>query len=173
MTDNSKYKTIRQIADEIGVSKQAVQQKINKKPLSASLQSLSTKDNGIIYIHIDGEALIKSAFSKKETTSDTDKHLPTSKNCLSASDEVPIKSAFSEENPTRVTSNTDKQLSASNETSEKSAFSQKELTENPSTSTQPIEEMTINYINSLKEQISILTADKEYSRVQITDLKKN
>ena len=32
------------------------------------------------------------------------------------------------------------------------------------------DEMTINYINSLKEQISILTADKEYGRAQIADL---
>ena len=49
-------KTIRQIADEIGVSKQAVFKKIKQEPLSTSLQGLM--------VEVDGEKLIKQAFSE-------------------------------------------------------------------------------------------------------------
>lgn len=49
-------KTIRQIADEIGVSKQAVFKKIKREPLSTSLQGLTAT--------VDGEKLIKQAFSE-------------------------------------------------------------------------------------------------------------
>jgi predicted transcriptional regulator len=38
-----KGKTIKQIADEVGVTKQAVHQKMKKEPLSTSLQSLTVK----------------------------------------------------------------------------------------------------------------------------------
>jgi len=56
-------KTIRQIADEIGVSKQAVFYRIKRPPLSNALQSLMTKDSGILMVSFDGEALIKQAFA--------------------------------------------------------------------------------------------------------------
>ena len=56
-------KTIRQIADEIGVSKQAVHQKIKRQPLTASLQPFTSTVDGTVYISVDGEMLIKSAFS--------------------------------------------------------------------------------------------------------------
>lgn len=65
MIDYSKYKTVKQIADEIGVSKQAVQQKMKKEPLSTNLKKLSAMVDGVIYIDADGESLIKSAFPKK------------------------------------------------------------------------------------------------------------
>ena len=61
-------KTIRQIAEEIGVSKQAIHKKIKKEPLADNLQGLmSTGDNGL-QVNVDGEKLIKSAFAKKSTT---------------------------------------------------------------------------------------------------------
>ena len=41
-------KTIRQIADEIGVSKQAVFKKIKREPLSTSLQGLTTTVDGLV-----------------------------------------------------------------------------------------------------------------------------
>jgi uncharacterized protein YqgV (UPF0045/DUF77 family) len=56
-------KTIKQIADELGVSKQAVHQKRRKEPLSTSLQPFTTTVDGVIYISVDGENLIKQAFS--------------------------------------------------------------------------------------------------------------
>lgn len=55
-------KTIKQIADEIGVSKQAVFYRIKKEPLSNTLQSLVTNKNGVLMVSFDGEKLIKQAF---------------------------------------------------------------------------------------------------------------
>jgi len=55
-------KTIRQIADEIGVTKQAVFYRIKKPPLSNSLQSLMSKFDGVLMVDFDGEILIKQAF---------------------------------------------------------------------------------------------------------------
>lgn len=55
-------KTIRQIADELGVSKQAVFKKIKREPLSTSLQGLTSTVDGRLMVSVDGENLIKSAF---------------------------------------------------------------------------------------------------------------
>jgi len=57
-------KTIKQIADEIGVSKQAVFYRIYKPPLSNALQSFISKIDGVLMVEFDGETLIKQAFSK-------------------------------------------------------------------------------------------------------------
>lgn len=65
-------KTIKQIADEIGVSKQAIHQKRKKEPLSTALQSFTETVDGVIYIDVDGENLIKQAFSKNEPTTPID-----------------------------------------------------------------------------------------------------
>ena len=56
-------KTVKQIADEIGVTKQAVFYRIKKPPLSNVLQSLTTKKDGVLMVSFDGETLIKQAFS--------------------------------------------------------------------------------------------------------------
>lgn len=57
-------KTIRQIADEIGVSKQAVFKKIKREPLSTCLQGLTATVDGRLMVEVDGEKLIKQAFSE-------------------------------------------------------------------------------------------------------------
>jgi hypothetical protein len=57
-------KTIRQIADEIGVSKQAVFKKIKREPLSTSLQGFTATVDGRLMVSVDGEKLIKQAFSE-------------------------------------------------------------------------------------------------------------
>lgn len=57
-------KTIRQIADELGVSKQAVFKKIKNEPLSTSLQGLMGMVDGRLTVSVDGEKLIKQAFSE-------------------------------------------------------------------------------------------------------------
>lgn len=59
-------KSIRQIADELGVSKQAVFKKIKREPLSTSLQGLMTTVDGRLMVSVDGEKLIKQAFSACE-----------------------------------------------------------------------------------------------------------
>lgn len=66
-------KTIKQIADEIGVSKQAVQKRIAREPLCTSIQAYISTHEGIKYIDEAGENLIKSAFTKiQPTTTYTD-----------------------------------------------------------------------------------------------------
>lgn len=61
-------KTIKQIADEIGVSKQAVFKKIKKDPLSTGLLGLISVIDGKFMVSDDGETLIKKAFSQKESS---------------------------------------------------------------------------------------------------------
>lgn len=59
-------KTIKQIADELGVSKQAVQKRLSREPLLTEIQPYIKVVGGIKYIGADGEILIKSAFLKKQ-----------------------------------------------------------------------------------------------------------
>ncbi len=56
-------KTIRQIADDLGVTKQAVFKRIKKEPLSTGLQGLMVTVDGRLMVTVDGEKLIKQAFS--------------------------------------------------------------------------------------------------------------
>ena len=111
-------KTIAQIAAEIGVTKQAVHQKIKRKPLSTHLQPFISTIDGIICIDIDGEIIVKSAFCKNKPS------IPSTVNV--------------------------------------DAFTP--------TFTPSADDMITNYINSLKDQITILTADKENSQAQIANL---
>lgn len=55
-------KTVRQLADEIGVSKQAVWKKIKKEPLSTDLQEFTTTSGRTVYVNEQGEMLVKTAF---------------------------------------------------------------------------------------------------------------
>ena len=59
-------KTIREIADEIGVSKQAVFKKINRPPLSTELMGLTSTVDGRLMVSVDGEKLIKQAFGVRD-----------------------------------------------------------------------------------------------------------
>lgn len=61
-------KTIKEIAEEIGVSKQAVFKKIKREPLSTSLQGLMTTVDCRLMVSVDGEKLIKQAFSRNIST---------------------------------------------------------------------------------------------------------
>lgn len=76
-------KTIKEIADEIGVSKQAIFKRIKREPLSTSLQGLMVTVDGRLMVSVDGEKLIKQAFSGGEAST-TDNQLPSTK-----SDEKP------------------------------------------------------------------------------------
>ena len=68
-----KGKTIKQISEEIGVSKQAVQKRITREPLFTELKNYISTIDGVKYIDINGESLIKSAYSsfKQQPVSDT------------------------------------------------------------------------------------------------------
>lgn len=59
-------KTIKQIAEEIGVSKQAIFKKIKKEPLSTSLQGFISTIDGRLMVSVDGETLINQEFVKKQ-----------------------------------------------------------------------------------------------------------
>lgn len=73
-----KGKTIKQLADEIGVTKQAVQKRISREPLYTDLQPYVYTQNKTKYIIEYGESLIKQAFNfdtiDKPTTLSIDKN---------------------------------------------------------------------------------------------------
>lgn len=69
-------KTIKQIADEIGVSKQAIQQRLKREPLASACRPLLAMVGGVWQVPPEAEMLILSAFNDK-ATSETDKQ-PTS-----------------------------------------------------------------------------------------------
>lgn len=81
-------KTIRAIADEIGVSKQAVFKKINRQPLSTELMGLTATVDGRLMVSVDGERLIKQAFCIGSNGSDcqpstkTVNHQPSTDNLV-------------------------------------------------------------------------------------------
>ena len=62
-------KTIKQIADEIGVSKQAVQKRITREPLYTCIQPYIATIGGTKYIAVVGENLVKQAFLEQQPTS--------------------------------------------------------------------------------------------------------
>lgn len=65
MSDN--LKTIRELAEELGVSKQAIWQKI-KRDSSINLRQFTSKKGNTVYINIDGQKAIKSMFLDKTST---------------------------------------------------------------------------------------------------------
>jgi hypothetical protein len=62
-------KTIKQIADELGISKETVKKRIAREPLCTNIEPFITLKDGIKYITENGENLIKSAFKKNVHTS--------------------------------------------------------------------------------------------------------
>ena len=63
-------KTVRQIADELGVSKQAVFKKMKREPLSTSLRGLTSTVDGRLMVSVDGETIVKSAFLPQAPSTD-------------------------------------------------------------------------------------------------------
>lgn len=59
-------KTIKQIADELGVSKQAVQKRMSREPLYTKIQPYIATVAGMKYIADIGEKLIKATFLPEE-----------------------------------------------------------------------------------------------------------
>lgn len=59
-------KTIKEIAEEIGVSKQAVFKKIKQEPLSTEIEKFISTVDGKKLVSVDGENLIKQAFYRKQ-----------------------------------------------------------------------------------------------------------
>lgn len=57
-------KTIKQLAEELGVSKQAIQKRLAREPLCSSVAPYISTVGGTKYIEVVGENLIKSAFRR-------------------------------------------------------------------------------------------------------------
>ncbi len=57
-------KTIKEIAEEIGVSKSAIHQRRKKEPLKSSLQCFTESVDGKLYVDDKGVELIKQVFSR-------------------------------------------------------------------------------------------------------------
>jgi predicted nuclease with TOPRIM domain len=68
-------KTIAEIAEEIGVSRQAIHLKIKQEPLSSDLQNFTSSNGKVIMIDEEGESLIKSSFPKNKLSSTSQKIL--------------------------------------------------------------------------------------------------
>lgn len=60
-------KTIKELAEEIGVSKQAIWQKIKKKS-STDLRQFTSKKGNTVYVSVDGQKVIKSMFKNNSST---------------------------------------------------------------------------------------------------------
>lgn len=61
-------KTIKQIADEIGVTKQALQKRLTREPLKSCLYPYIDTKSGTKYIALEGEKLIRAAFGADTPT---------------------------------------------------------------------------------------------------------
>ncbi len=59
-------KTIKQLADEIGVSKQAVTYRLHQLEATKEYGILAVKEDGVLSVSLAGERLIKSAFSEND-----------------------------------------------------------------------------------------------------------
>ncbi|CAC42020.1 HTH domain-containing protein [Listeria monocytogenes] len=85
---SEKLKTIKELADEIGVSKQAVWQKI-KKESSIDLRQLTSKKGNTVYVDVDGQKVIKSAFFNKTSTKKRQQKLFVDDNVNNSVDDNP------------------------------------------------------------------------------------
>lgn len=72
-------KTIKQLADELGVSKQAVMYRIKKIEATKENGCLSTKENGVLVVSLAVESLVKEAFNGNDRQTFGDKQ-PTKEN---------------------------------------------------------------------------------------------
>jgi len=59
-------KTIKTLAGEIGVTKQAVFQRMKKEPLASGLNNLITRVDGKVYVCPEAEGMIKDQFYKTQ-----------------------------------------------------------------------------------------------------------
>ena len=59
-------KTIKQLADELGVSKQAISYRLKQLEKENDRQILAVKENGFLVVSLVGETLIKSAFAESD-----------------------------------------------------------------------------------------------------------
>jgi hypothetical protein len=61
------YTTIAKVANDLGVSKEAVRKKMKSEPLATNLQTHIKKNGNLIQISETGEYIIKSTFNNNES----------------------------------------------------------------------------------------------------------
>ena len=172
-------KTIKQIADEIGVSKQAVFYRIKKPPLSNILQSLTTKVDGVLMVDFDSENLIKQAFSANtvksfdaKEPSNTVKE-PSKENTVFDDKQLGVKGVLNTAkeslNTVKEPSNTIKEPSKENTDFNEASF----LRQRVETLIQELNQL-ISENNYLWQRVQVLEADlrgeREFSREQMNKL---
>lgn len=69
-------KTIKQIADELGVTKQAVAYRLRQIQTAKQDELLAVKENGVLVVSLAAEVLIIQAFTKNTTKTFGDKEPP-------------------------------------------------------------------------------------------------
>lgn len=69
-------KTIKQIAAELGVSKQAVVYRLKKLEATTGHGILAVKENGVLVVSLAAETLIKSAFTENDHQKESPKEAP-------------------------------------------------------------------------------------------------
>lgn len=72
----TKGKTIKEIADELGVSKQAVSYRLKQIQTAKKDAFLATKENGILVVSLAAEKLIREAFAESDRQKDRQKEPP-------------------------------------------------------------------------------------------------
>lgn len=72
----TKGKTIKEIADELGVSKQAVSYRLKQIQTAKKDTFLATKENGVLVVSLAAEKLIAEAFAESDRQKDRQKEPP-------------------------------------------------------------------------------------------------
>lgn len=81
-------KTIKQIADEVGTTKQAMQKRLSREPLKTSIPPHVSTDKGTKYIDDAGVELIKAAYETTDKPIDTPTDKPVDKGIDTSTDTV-------------------------------------------------------------------------------------
>lgn len=88
----SKDKTIKQLADEIGMSKQALYKRIRREPLHTQLHTYVHKKGQTTYIDIHGQNLIKSVIKEDDNIQNPNTYAHTELHTRLQSDTVGMQS---------------------------------------------------------------------------------
>jgi len=146
----TKYKSIKEISLEIGVVRQTIHNYINTEPSKSELQPHIKHIGNRILIHSNGVELIKS-FNEKGTLDNLGGLDSNGKNNIDNLD------SLDDNGKSKLDS-----LDGDGRNNIDDLDDKKPEESKKSQSTSPVDDMTMNYINSLKDQISILKTDKEH-----------
>jgi predicted transcriptional regulator len=143
-------KTIKQIADALGVSRQAIYKKMNQEPLLTGLQSFIVSKRNVVYITDEGIELISSSFSTTETDNGLSTVSTEPAENLSTVSTVSTESAENLSTVSTVTTETVNRLST--------------------VSTEPVENLSTvstKFIDSLQAQVDALIEQNRDLRSQL------